>query len=87
MIGGHYLSLFLYWMAVMLAFLVQLNWQIVVGIITLRLLVQMIICWKGFKKLGETDLLLLLPLFDVISAFAYPLLAVSNVFVKTKSWK
>lgn len=87
MIGGHYLSLFLYWMAVILAFLVQLNWQIIVGIITLRLLVQMIICWKGFKKLGETDLLLFLPLFDFISAFAYPLLAVSNVFVKTKSWK
>lgn len=35
----------------------------------------------------ESDLLVFLPFFDVIAAFTYPLLAVSNLFIKTKSWK
>jgi hypothetical protein len=47
----------------------------------------MIVCWKGYKQLGEADLLVFLPLFDIIAAFIYPLLAVSNIFIKTKSWK
>ncbi|MBL7923997.1 MAG: glycosyltransferase [Bacteroidia bacterium] len=87
LIGIYYLSLFLFWMAILLAFLVKLNWQLIVGIVAFRLITQMIVCWKGYKKLGETDLFLFLPLFDLIAAFSYPLLAISNLFIKTKSWK
>ena len=87
LIGAYYFSLFLFWLAVILTILVKLNWQIIVGIVTLRLLIQMIVCWKGYKQLGEADLLVFLPLFDIIAAFIYPLLAVSNIFIKTKSWK
>ncbi len=86
-VGGYYFSLFLFWFALILAWMVKLNWQIVVGIVALRLVVQMIVCWKGYKKLDESDLFLLLPFFDIISAFLYPMLAVSNLFIKTKSWK
>ncbi len=57
LIGAYYFSLFLFWLAVILTILVKLNWQIIVGIVTLRLLIQMIVCWKGYKKLGEADLL------------------------------
>lgn len=86
-VGTYYFSLFMFWLLLFLAFLVKLNWQIVVGILAIRLIVQMIVCWKGYKKLAESDLLLFLPLFDLLSAFTYPLLAVSNLFIKTKSWK
>ena len=87
LIGTYFFSLFLFWLAVILAGIVKLNWQIIVGIVLLRLLIQMIVSWKGYKQLGESDLLLFLPIFDIISAFVYPLLAVSNIFIKTKSWK
>mgnify|MGYP000054642144 CR=1 FL=1 len=87
LIGLYFFSLFLFWISVILALLVKLNWQIVVGIVSIRLLTQMIVSWKGYKQLGESDLLLFLPFFDFMSAFIYPLLAVSNLFIKTKSWK
>ncbi len=87
LIGLYFFSLFLFWFAVILALLVKLNWQIVVGIVSIRLLTQMIVSWKGFRQLGESDLLFLFPVFDLIAAFVYPLLAVSNLFIKTKSWK
>lgn len=87
LIGGYFFSLFMFWLAVILALMVQLNWQLIVGMVVLRLVVQMIISWKGYKQLGETDLLLFLPLFDFMAAFMYPMLAVSNLFIKTKSWK
>lgn len=86
-VGNYYFSLFLFWLMLILALLVKLNWQIVVGIVAIRLAVQMIVCWKGYKQLAESDLILFLPIFDLFSAFSYPVLAVSNLFIKTKSWK
>jgi biofilm PGA synthesis N-glycosyltransferase PgaC len=86
-VGNYYFSLFLFWLMLILAILVKLNWQIVVGIVAIRLTIQMIVCWKGYKKLAESDVFLFIPFFDIFSAFAYPLLAVSNLFIKTKSWK
>lgn len=86
-IGGYFFSLFLFWFSVILAFILKLNWMLIVGMIAIRLMTQMIICWKGFKALGEKDLMFFLPAFDIITAFSYPLLAVSNLFIKTKSWK
>ncbi|MBL0095643.1 MAG: glycosyltransferase [Bacteroidetes bacterium] len=86
-VGNYYFSLFLFWLMLILAILVKLNWQIVVGIVAIRLTIQMIVCWKGYKKLAESDVFLFIPFFDLFSAFAYPLLAVSNLFIKTKSWK
>jgi len=86
-IGAYFFSLFMFWMMVILAIVLKLNWQLIVGMIVIRLMTQMIICWKGFKALGEKDLVFLIPLFDIITAFLYPILAVSNIFIKTKSWK
>ncbi len=87
LIGWWFMSLFLYWVGLIAAFILKLNPQIVVSILAFRLVVQMIVYWKGFRKLGENDLVLLVPFFDFFSFLIYPLLAVSNLFVKTKSWK
>lgn len=86
-VGGYFFSLFLFWLSIILAFVLKLNWQIIVGVIVIRLMTQLIVCWKGFKALGEKDLVFFLPAFDFITAFSYPILAVSNLFIKTKSWK
>lgn len=87
LIGVYFISQSLFWISVIAALILKLNWQIVVAMVLTRLIVQMIVYWRGFKKLGETDLLILTPLFDLMIAFIYPLLAVSNIFIKTKSWK
>jgi hypothetical protein len=87
LIGIWYFSLFFFWVGLIAAFILKLNLQVVVSMLAIRLAVQMIIYWKGLSKLGEKDLILLVPFFDLLSFFVYPLLAVSNLFVKTKSWK
>lgn len=87
LVGFFYFSLFLFWLAIALAFILKLNWQLIVGTIATRLVIQMIIYYKGFKRLGESDLLVFTPFMDLFAALVYPLLAVSNLFIKTKSWK
>ncbi len=87
LIGMFYASHLFFWIAIVSAILLKLNSEIVVSMVVTRLLVQMLIYWKGFKKLGESDLLVFVPFFDLIVALAYPFLAVSNLFIKTKSWK
>lgn len=53
----------------------------------LRLVIQMAIFGSCLKKLKETDLIPLIPVYDVFVAFIYPLVALSNLFVKNKTWK
>jgi len=87
LIGLFFSSQSLFWFSVLAACLLKLSAELIVSLVSIRLAIQMLIYWRGFKKLGETDLVLLVPFFDIIIAFTYPLLAVSNLFVKTKSWK
>ena len=87
LIGLFFSSQSLFWFSLLAACLLKLNTEVIVCMVSIRLAIQMLIYWRGFKKLGETDLVLFVPIFDIIIAFVYPLLAVSNLFVKTKSWK
>lgn len=87
LIGLFFASQSLFWLSVIAACVLKLNPQIIVSGVSIRLAVQMLIYWKGFKKIGETDIVLLVPFFDLLVALVYPFLAVSNLFIKTKSWK
>lgn len=86
-LGIWHSSHLLFWISTILAFALKLNWHIIVTILTLRFIVQMIICWKGFKALGERDLLPFIILFDILSAFIQPFLAVSGLFYRNQHWK
>ena len=86
LIGGYHATHFLYWMLFFLAWSLKLNPNLIVTTLVIRLLTLMIISWKGFSKLGETDLLILQPVLDVITAIIYPFLAVSNLLFKPRSW-
>ncbi|CAN5446203.1 glycosyltransferase [soil metagenome] len=87
LIGIFFGSQFLFWLSVIASLILKLNPELVVLMVAIRLIVQMMIYWKGFKKLGETDLVFLVPFFDLFTMIIYPVLAVSNLFIKTKSWK
>jgi hypothetical protein len=86
-IGMYFSSHFFFWLTMIIAVTLKLNIQYLVAMVVTRLTIQMIIYWRGFKKLGETDLLPFVPIFDLIILIVYPLLAVSNLFVKPKTWK
>jgi len=53
----------------------------------LRLVTQLFIFGKCLQKLKETDLIWLIPVYDFMIAIVYPLIALSNLFVKNKTWK
>jgi cellulose synthase/poly-beta-1,6-N-acetylglucosamine synthase-like glycosyltransferase len=84
---GWQITHFLFWTLLLATFLVKLNPEIAVTGFTLRLFTLMIITWKGFKKLGEADLILLTPLFDFLAVLLYPVLTVTGLFYRNQHWK
>lgn len=60
---------------------------IVLSMFFFRLLLQIIIFNKSMKLLAERDLLLLSPFIEIILMIMYPLITVSNMFMKTNNWK
>ncbi|MEW6467708.1 MAG: glycosyltransferase [Bacteroidota bacterium] len=60
---------------------------IVPGMFFFRLLVQMLIFKKSMERLGEKDLLVLAPLYELMLMFFYPFLTVSNLFVRRNKWR
>ncbi|MEP7168599.1 MAG: glycosyltransferase [Bacteroidota bacterium] len=61
--------------------------EIIISIYLLRLLIQLFIFGKSMKQLNELNLLWLTPLFDLCIILIYPILAISNLFIKNKTWK
>jgi glycosyltransferase involved in cell wall biosynthesis len=62
-------------------------YQVVLGIFGLRLLSQMFIFKKCMIQLEETNLLLLLPLFEVFFVIFNPLISLTNIFQPKIPWK
>jgi cellulose synthase/poly-beta-1,6-N-acetylglucosamine synthase-like glycosyltransferase len=86
-LGAYFLSLTIFYISTIILLILKLYPELVVSMFIIRLIAQMIIFHKGSKKLGENDLTWLTPVFDIVLAFVYPVLSVSNLFIKTKSWK
>lgn len=65
-----------------------LNFQpyVVLGIMLLRLLLQMLIFKKAMEKLGERDLLLLVPFVEIFLLFFYPALTFAGIFQRRRKW-
>ncbi|MFZ4706887.1 MAG: glycosyltransferase [Bacteroidales bacterium] len=62
-------------------------YQIVLGIFGLRLMSQMIIFKKCMIQLGEKNLLLLLPLYEVFFVIFNPIISLTNIFQPKVPWK
>ncbi|NNF02724.1 MAG: glycosyltransferase [Bacteroidia bacterium] len=60
--------------------------EFVVTAILIRLIIQLVINYGCLRKLQETDLLILTPLYDLFAAFFYPSIAISNLIFKSNKW-
>ncbi len=87
MIGAFFLSHFLFYLALIAMAMIGCKWEIILGVVLVRLLIQMIIFGNCMKKLGEFDILWMVPFFDIIVLFLYPSLSISNLLFKDKTWK
>jgi poly-beta-1,6-N-acetyl-D-glucosamine synthase len=59
---------------------------LVAGTFFLRFSFQMIIFNFAMKKLGERDLLLLLPIMEIFLLLFYPLITLSKIFQRKRKW-
>ena len=87
LIGLYYFSHTVFLALIAICLIMKLNWVVVVAMLSTRLIAQIIVYWTGFRKLEERDLVFLLPVFDLIAAIIYPLLAITNPFIKIRVWK
>ena len=87
LIGFYFFTQTLFWILIVISLLLKLNLEIVVAVLSTRLIAQIIVYWTGFRKLEEKDLIILIPIFDLIAAIIYPLLAITNPFIKIRVWK
>jgi len=64
----------------------QVSMHLIIGVVTLRLLLQMLIFMKIEKKLGSNDLWFLSPFLELFFMIFNPLLLISNFIKKNTKW-
>lgn len=87
LLGLFYLSQFLFWTLSILLLGLTFQWEIVIGLIVLRFLLQYLVFGKSAKKLHETDLLCLLPLLECFLIVMQLTIFISNRIAKPNHWK
>ncbi|KAA5824131.1 glycosyltransferase [Algibacter amylolyticus] len=82
-----YVSAFLFWLFAITLLTPLFNWQIVLALLLFRIVTQYIILGMASKKLGETDLLLLLPFLEIFLIIAQLTIFINNIISKPNHWK
>jgi glycosyltransferase involved in cell wall biosynthesis len=80
-------SQYLFFVSFTVSLIFQFLPILVLSLFALRLLIQIIIFNKSMQQLAEKDLLLLFPLIEILLLFVYPMITISNIFVKKNKWK
>ncbi|MCX6296700.1 MAG: glycosyl transferase family 2, partial [Bacteroidetes bacterium] len=80
-------SQYLFFISFVVSLIFQFYPLIVLSIFALRMLIQMIIFNKSMNQLSEKDLLMLAPMMEIVLLFVYPMITVSNMFIKKNKWK
>jgi len=87
LLGSYYLSQFLFFSTFIMLILLNDNLFIVLSLFAFRSIVQIAIFTKCMDKLGERDLLLLSPFYELFFIVFYPLAVLSNLIIKNRKWK
>ena len=82
-----YCAQFLFWVLAPILLISLYNWQIVVGIVLIKLILLYSIFGMSAKKLGEQDLILLLPFLEVFLIFTQLTIFINNLISKPNHWK
>jgi len=80
-------SLYLFYAAFIAALVFQFQPIIVLSLFALRLFTQIIIFNKSMKILEEKDLLFFTPLIELTLLLVYPMITLSNMFVRKNKWR
>jgi cellulose synthase/poly-beta-1,6-N-acetylglucosamine synthase-like glycosyltransferase len=81
------ISQYLFFASFIAVLIIQFEPVIVLSIFALRLIIQILIFSKSMKQLAEKDLLFLSPIIELLLMFIYPMITLSNMFMKKNKWK
>lgn len=87
LLGMFYLSQLAFWILLAILLIFQIQWQLVLAIFGIRLLIQYIVFWKSAKKLDEVDLIWMLPVLELSLICIQFGTFSSNLFSKPTNWK
>lgn len=82
-----YSSTFLFWFLGFILLAALFNWPIVLSLVFVRIIIQYIVYSSSAKKLGETDLLWLLPFLEVFLVVSQLAIFINNLISKPNHWK
>lgn len=80
-------SQYLLFISFILLLVFQVKIYIVLGLFCFRFFIQMLIFIKSMNKLQEKDLIYLAPFLEIFLMLFYPVLSLSNLFLKRNKWK
>jgi len=81
------LSGFVYYILLIIALIFKFEPLLALGLFALRLVLQLAIYTRIFKKLNAKDLLFYLPFLDLLYYFYLNVFGLIGTFIKTTQWK
>jgi glycosyltransferase involved in cell wall biosynthesis len=87
LLSTFYISQVGFWVLAIILLAFQIQWEVVLAVVMLRLLVQHIVFYKSAKKLDELDLLWMLPILELFLIFFQFGIFSANIFSKPSTWK
>ncbi len=82
-----YISQLLFWLLASVLLVTQHNWMIIIALVLFRISIQYSILGMSSKKLGETDLLFLLPFLEFFLIITQLTIFINNLISKPNHWK
>lgn len=82
-----YSSNLLFWALATLLLITTYNWQVVIGLLLFRLIIQYVIIGFSSKKLDEADLLIWLPFLEIFLVTTQLTIFINNLISKPNFWK
>ncbi|GGK26637.1 glycosyl transferase family 2 [Yeosuana aromativorans] len=82
-----YSSQLLFWLLAFVLLIFQFNWKIVLALLLFRLCLQFLVVGFSTKKLGEKDILYLLPFLELFLISVQLTIFINNLISKPSHWK
>ncbi len=82
-----YISQLLFWVLAPILLIALFKWQIVIGLILIKLILQYTMFGMSAKKLGEQDLIITLPFLEVFLIITQLTIFINNLISKPNHWK
>ena len=82
-----YITQFLFWLLAITLLVVLFKWKIVLALLIVRLTIQFIVYGFSAKKLGEIDVIALLPFLELFLIVVQLTIFISNLVSKPKRWR